>query len=68
MNLPLTTDPDPDPDGSKDRPCIYLSTKCFMYPGKQSQKIQKNNNLRKKWLKTNIPQSVELDYPRAVAL
>jgi hypothetical protein len=39
-----------------------------MYPGKQSQKIQKNNNLRKKWLKTNIPQSVELDYPRAVAL
>jgi hypothetical protein len=28
----------------------------------------KNNNLRKRWLKTNIPQSTELGYPRVVAL
>jgi hypothetical protein len=33
-----------------------------MYP-KKSQQIQKINNLIKKWLKTNIPQSAELGYP-----
>ena len=29
--------------------------------------IQGNNKLKKKWLKTNTPQSAELDYQRIVA-
>jgi hypothetical protein len=36
-----------------------------VYPEKKSKQIQKNNNLRKKGLKTNIPQNAKLDYPRA---
>jgi hypothetical protein len=40
-----------------------------MYPEKKKRSANsKNNNLRKKWLKTNIPQSTELGYPRVVAL
>jgi len=38
-----------------------------MYFEKKIHQIQENNNLRKKWLKTNIPQSAELSYPRIVA-
>jgi hypothetical protein len=34
---------------------------------KQIQQIQKNNNLRKKMVENNIPQSVELSYSRVVA-
>jgi len=65
--MPPTTNLDRDLDGSKNRHRISPSTGCYMYPGKKSQQIQKNNYLRKKWLKTNIPQSAELSYPRVIA-
>jgi len=39
-----------------------------MYPEKKRSANSKNNNLRKRWLKTNIIQSTELGYPRVVAL
>jgi len=51
-------------DGLNDRPLISLSTSCYMYLWKKkNHQIQGNNNLRKKRLKTNVPQSIELDYP-----
>ena len=52
---------------SKNCPRISPSTGCCMSPKKKIHQIQVNNNLGKKWLKTNIPQSVELNYPRTVA-
>jgi len=63
MILPLTINLDRDMDGLNDRPLISLSTSCYMYLWKKNHQIQGNNNLRKKRLKTNVPQSVELDYP-----
>jgi hypothetical protein len=44
--------------------CISPSTSYYIYLGnkKQIHQIQGNNNLRKKWLKINILQSVELGY------
>jgi hypothetical protein len=55
---------------SKDHPRISPTTGCYMSHGNNKKiyyKIQVNNNLRKKWLKTNIPQSVELDCQRTAA-
>jgi len=53
--------------GSKDHFHISPSTDYYIYPEKKIHQIQGNNKLRKKWLKTNIPQSAELGYPRIVS-
>jgi hypothetical protein len=39
-----------------------------MYPEKKISKFKKNNNLRKKMVENNMPQSAELGSPRAIAL
>jgi hypothetical protein len=56
MIIPLTTNPNRDLDRSKDHHRIFPSTECYMYIGKKSQQIKKNNNLRK-IVENNIQQS-----------
>jgi len=48
-------------DGWKDHPHNFSKKK------KQLNKFKKNNNLRKKLLKSNLPWTFELSYPRVIA-
>jgi hypothetical protein len=51
-------------DGLKDCTRISSIIDCCMFPGKKVSKFKKNNNLKNNLLKSNIPQSTELGYPR----
>jgi hypothetical protein len=65
-----TTNLDRYLDGLKDRPCISPLTGYYMHPGKKNKFIKFKEIItseKKKWLRTNIPQSAELCYQRTAA-